>query len=152
SSNTGTLTGVFTNGSLDYWILKLNISGNIQWQKLYGGANDEGFPRIQLTSDGGSIISGYSSSSNTGNLVGLINAGSLDIYILKLDASGNIQWQKLYGGTLLEQPFGIRVLNDGSYIIAGNTSSSNSGTFSGLFNYGGSDIFLLRIDRNGKLY
>jgi hypothetical protein len=152
SSNTGTLTGVSSNGALDLWILKLNPSGNIQWQKLYGGANDEGLARIQVTSDGGSIVSGYSSSSNTGNLTGLINAGSFDSYILKLDASGNIQWQKLYGGTQADISYGIRVLNDDSYIITGISQSSNSGTFSGLFNYGGSDIFLLRIDKNGKLY
>ncbi len=155
SSNTGTLTGFTSNGLTDYWILKLDVSGNVQWQKLYGGANDDYCYKIQLTADGGSIVTGTNNSSNTGNLTGLVNSGLFDVWTLKLDATGNIQWQKLFGETASDGPAAIRILNDGSYILAGSTASSNSGIFSGLFNYstsGLNDIFILRLDRNGNLY
>ena len=82
-------TESFGSGLDDIWLLKLGSSGTIEWQKTYGGADDDGAFSVQQTSDGGYIVSGATKS---------FGAGSTDIWVLKLDAFGDITWQKTYGG------------------------------------------------------
>ncbi len=69
----------------DFWVLKLDSVGNIQWQKTYGGNDEEQANSIQQTGDGGYIVAGWAES---------FGAGHEDCWVLKLDASGNVQWQK----------------------------------------------------------
>lgn len=150
SSNTGTLAGINSNGGYDYWIVKLDATGITQWQKLFGGSVDEAASSIVKTSEGGWIATGYSTSSNTGNLAGFVNGGSTDAWVTKLDGSGNLQWQKLIGGTLADGAVAIRQTDDAGFILLISTSSSNTGAFSGLFNNGNSDIMVLKMDSNGS--
>ena len=71
--------------------MKLDANGNVTWQKTYGGSSgDDCAHSIQQTSDGGFIVAGATSS---------YGAGSFDYWVLKLDANGNIIWQKTYGGS-----------------------------------------------------
>jgi hypothetical protein len=84
-------------GGKDCWIVKLDGTGIIQWQKSFGGSEDDDANCIQQTSDGGYIFAGFSYSSN-GNLSG--NLGGMDCWVVKLDATGNITWEKNLGGTL----------------------------------------------------
>ena len=98
-SNNGNVSG--HHGSLaypDYWIVKLNSSGTIQWQKSLGGSDYDYSTSIQRTTDGGYIVGGIS-PSNDGDVSG--NHGGLggDYWVVKLDSSGNIQWQKCLGGS-----------------------------------------------------
>ncbi|HLF65295.1 MAG TPA: hypothetical protein VI603_16130 [Saprospiraceae bacterium] len=86
SSNTGTLMGLTNNGQNDYWILRLNNSGEVIRPKLLGGSNNDDAYSIQQTSDGGFIVAGSSYSSNTGTLTGLTNNGQNDYWILRLDS------------------------------------------------------------------
>src|ERR1044071_7125627 len=106
-SNDGDVTG--NHGLLDCWVVKLDGSGNIQWQKCYGGTDYESAQYIQQTSDGGYVFAGYTQSNN-GDVTGL--HGGDDYWVVKLDGSGNIQWQKCYGGTDFERAYAIEQTSD----------------------------------------
>ena len=150
-STNGNLTGLTNNGMADNWIIKLTPSGDISWQKLYGGSLDD-WPRT-MTADpnGGFVIAGFSSSSNTGTLTGLINHGELDLWLYKIDNNGNIVWNKLYGGDMGEVPYSINPVSDGGFIIGGESTSSNTGNLVGLTNNGEIDAWIVKTDALGNL-
>ncbi len=83
-------TASFGAGGTDIWVFQLDAAGNFVWQKTYGGSGNESASSIAPTSDGGYLVSGSTSS---------YGAGLDDAWILKLDAAGNLQWQKTYGGS-----------------------------------------------------
>ena len=90
TSNNGNLTA--NQGNADCWVVKLNATGTLQWQKSLGGSANEVARSVANTADGGYIIAG-STGSNDGDATG--NHGGLnDYWVVKLNASGNIQWQK----------------------------------------------------------
>jgi len=103
-------------GERDVWILKLSSEGDIEWQKTYGGDNDDGTSSIQQTSEGGYIVVGFTVS---------FGAGGSDIWVLKLSPTGDIEWEKTYGGsdslTWSDSGSSIQEKKEGGYIIAGNT-------------------------------
>jgi len=103
----------------DLWVFKLDNGLNIQWEKTYGAASEEGAYAIQQTADGGYVVAGYTFSSG---------AGDADFWILKLDASGNVTWQKAYGGINEDVAQAIRQTSDGGYIVVGRTLSFSAGT------------------------
>jgi hypothetical protein len=149
SGNNGTFLGYNNNGVSDYWIMKLDDSGVITWQRLWGGVGAEVSHSIKQTSDGGFIVAGFSQSNN-GTLAGLINNGSADYWILRLDNSGIILWQRLYGGSVNEIAYSIQQISGGGFIIAGQSASSNTGTLLGLSNNGGDDYWILKVDASGN--
>jgi uncharacterized delta-60 repeat protein len=122
-------------GSADVWVLKLDTNGNLQtgWPKTYGGTSRDAVNSIQQTSDGGFIVAGETSSSG---------AGYADFWILKLNASGDLVWQKTYGGINDDIARSIQQTSDGGYIVAGETSSSGAGN---------ADFWILKIDENGNI-
>ena len=127
-------TDSFGAGSLDIWVLKLDISGNTQqWQKTYGGPGDDEASSIQQTADGGYIVAGYTTS---------FGAGKKDVWVLKLDKDGNVEWQNTYGGTEDDEAFSVQQTADGGYIIAGYTSS---------FGAGKKDVWLLKLTKDGNV-
>jgi hypothetical protein len=77
------------NGNFDYWVIKLDSLGNLQWQKTLGGSSEDKACDVQQTNDGGFIVTGFTSSSN-GNVSG--SRSTFDYWVVKLDAVGNIQW------------------------------------------------------------
>ena len=118
-------------GSNDFWILKLDISGNIEWQKTYGGAGDDVAASIEQTEDGGYVVAGYTLS---------FGAGKKDVWVVKLDTSGNIEWQKTYGGKEDDVAVSAQQTEDGGYIVASTTASFGAGKM---------DIWLLKLDKDG---
>ena len=142
-SNNGDVIG--NHGAQDYWIVKLDASGAIQWQKSYGGTGDENVSAIQITSDGGYVVIG-TSSSNNGDVTG--NHGAGDCWVLKLDATGILQWQKSLGGSNEEGGKSIKITSDGGYIIAGFSFSTNGNVTQ---NYGDSDCWVIKLDVTGNL-
>jgi hypothetical protein len=124
ASTDGDVTG--NHGSADFWIVKLDNLGNIQWQKSLGGLIQDAATSIQQTADGGYVIAGYS-NSNDGDVSGHHGAVAqfMDYWIVKIDATGNIQWQKNLGGTGSDNANQIEQTKDGGYIIAGSTSSTD---------------------------
>jgi hypothetical protein len=147
SSNTGTLTGITNNGSFDGWVIKLDSSGNTAWQKLLGGSNDDYLYGCRQTSDGGYILAGYSNSSNSGTLTGVISHGFNDGWVVKLSAAGSTQWQQLLGGDNHDFLYTIEQTSDEGYIMEGYSATSNgSGTFTGItYNGGNSDAWIIKL-------
>ena len=142
-SNDGDVSG--NNGAYDIWVVKLNISGSMQWQKCIGGSSHDNAQSIIQTSDGGYLIAGLT-YSNDGDVSG--NHGDEDAYVVKLDTIGNIVWQKCYGGTLSDYANSIKQTTDGGYIFSGYTSSNN-GDVSGI--HDSSDIWVVKIDTSGTI-
>jgi len=119
--------------SYDIWVLKLYNSGDIQWQRTYGSYDDEYANDIEQTSDGGFILAGVKSPYS----------GSLqDILILKLNNDGEIQWQKIYGGNAEDYAYSIKETTDGGFIIAGATSSYGAGNL---------DALIIKLDQSGTI-
>ena len=138
NSNDGDVSGNH-GASLDYWVVKISSLGAIEWQKSLGGSNSDQARSIQQTNDGGYIVTGES-DSNDGDVSG--NHGSQDIWVVKLNITGAIEWQKSLGGTESENVFTIQQTNDGGFIVAGG-SSSNDGDVSG--NHGDVDCWLVKL-------
>ena len=141
-SNNGDVSG--NHGDADAWIIKLSSSGTIQWQKLLGGSNEEIARSIQLTTDGGYIVAG-SSKSNDGNVSG--NHGDADAWVIKLNGSGTIQWQKTLGGSNEDIARSVLTTADGGYIVTGS-AVSNNGDANG--NHGGQDTWIVKLSNNGS--
>jgi len=150
-STDGDVSGNHGNGKNDYWITKLDSNGNLQWQKCLGGSDYEVAYSIQQTADGGYVIAGYSYSSD-GNVTG-IHGTNEDYWIVKLDNSGNLQWQKCLGGSYGEQANSIKQTTDGGYIVAGS-SQSVDGDVTGVHLNGGLssfDYWVVKLDNYGNL-
>jgi uncharacterized delta-60 repeat protein len=126
-------TQSFGAGSWDAFLIKTDASGDVQWAKTYGGTSSDYASSVQQTSDGGYIVAGYTWS------FGAVNG---DIFLIKTDANGNIQWAKTYGGTSYDIAYSVQQTSDGGYIVAGETQS---------FGAGNSDIFLIKTDANGNI-
>ena len=152
STSNGTLTGVPFHGNYDYWLLKMDLSGAILWQKRYGGTNDDQAFEVQQTADNGFVLVGLSNSSNSGTLIGQTGNGSSDALVLKVDGSGNLQWRTLLGGSNADYGFSIKQLADGSYLMGGSTSSSNSGTLTGIVSNGGGDNWMVKLFSTGSIH
>jgi len=115
----------------------------IEWQKSFGGSGDDRAYSIKQTSDGGYIVAGYS-YSNDGDVNG--NYGYADYWIVKLNANGDTTWTKSYGGLYVDYAYSISQTNDGGYIVAGTTSSTD-GDISG--NNGQNDYWILKLNAIG---
>lgn len=133
----------------DLWIVKLDKCGTIQWEKSFGGTGYESARDIAQTPDGGYIVLGETNSTDGGVIAGF--GGTKDIWLLKLDAAGGLQWQKRYGGSGLDIGNHIEITSDGSYLIAAS-SSSNDGDITGNHGTGGyTDGVLMKISAVGAL-
>jgi len=136
TSDSSYFLGGYTSGAEtgleDFWLIKVDTSGNIIWNQTYGGSGYDMLSSFVQTSDGGFALFGYSNSS--GN-------GSEDFMMVKADSSGTMQWTKTYGGTDIEEAFcGIQTI-DGGYAMTGVIVTAN-GTANG---------FLIKTDENGNL-
>jgi hypothetical protein len=115
----------------DVLLIKTDAFGNLQWAKTYGGTISDWAESVQQTSDGGYILAGTTIS---------FGAGDDDIFLIKTDANGNVQWAKTYGGTYSDYAYSVQQTFDGGYIVAGVTVS---------FGAGWPDVFLIKTDANG---
>ncbi len=143
-SNDGNVTN--NRGNADIWLLKTNNTGDIQWQKNYGGSGIDKGSEIQTTSDGGFVVVG-STTSNDGDITG--NHGNTDFCIVKLDANGNIQWKKVIGGSSWDIATSIQTTSDGGYIVGGHTGSVDGDLAS--TNNKGHDAWIVKLDANGAI-
>ena len=139
-------------GGFDYWVVKVDSAGVIQWQNTIGGNADDGLSVIKQTLDGGYIIGGASDSGISGdkteNRVGA--TGTSDYWVVKLDTLGNIVWQNTIGGSLYDDLTSLEQTNDGGYIVGGISSSGISGdkTESSM---GGSDYWIIKLTITGNV-
>jgi len=143
NSTDGDITG--NNGGFDYWVIKLDNSGTMTWQKSLGGSGEDRAHSIQQTTDGGYIVTGKSSSTD-GDVTG--NNGGQDYWLVKLDSTGNITWEKSLGGSGSDIGRSIQQTTDGGYIVGGY-SNSTDGDVTG--NNGWDDYWVVRLDSIGTI-
>ena len=128
----------------EYWCHKLDAQGNVEWQRFFGGTSDDrAFGTIQAN-DGGYIVTGLSESND---LDITNNRGNYDYWVIKLNSTGDILWEKSFGGTGIDQSRSVVKTEDNGYIIAGNSFSEDIDVEG---NYGSSDFWLVKIDDNGN--
>lgn len=116
-------TSSYGAGGNDVWLIKTDFSGNEEWNKTFGGLDNDVSRSAQQTSDSGYIISGWTLS---------YGAGVRDIWLIKTDSSGNEEWNKTFGGLNDDRSYSVRQSSDGGYIVAGTTSSYGAGSYDGL--------------------
>ena len=139
------------NGNSDFWVSKLDASGNIQWEKSFGFSGRDYGTSLTLTSDGGFLLVGeldVTASGGQGNSLAARQHAGGDFWAVKLDPNGTKEWSKFYGGTFTDTPQGVVQLNDGSYIISGFSDSSDVDITN---NKGSYDFWVLKINNTGSL-
>ena len=131
-------TESFGAGADDFWLVKVDSSGNHEWNRTYGGPNSDYAFSTVGTSDGGYALAGRTRS---------FGSGGTDFWLVKVDSSGNHEWNQTYGGTgndpahtLVEASLAGTV--DGGYVLAGFTVS---------FGAGGQDGWLVKTDVDGNM-
>ncbi len=138
-----------SRGGIDYWLVKLNTAGNIEWQKTIGGMGNDYLRSVQLTADGGYILAGVSGSGLIGGEKSDSGRGLSDYWIVKLDANRSIEWQKTVGGSEDESVFGLLQTGDG-YIVVGTSQSGISGDKTEP-TQGNVDYWLVKLKTDGNL-
>ncbi|HXH19955.1 MAG TPA: PKD domain-containing protein, partial [Chitinophagales bacterium] len=123
----------FAAGIRDMYLVKTNINGSLKWSKTFGGTGDDHAWTVQPTSDFGFICVGFTTS---------YGSGSNDVFLVKTDSLGNMQWSKTYGGSAYDDGWYVIEVPNRGYIIAGYTSS---------FGAGGKDVYLIKTDVNGNV-
>ncbi|PWI31061.1 hypothetical protein DI383_04245 [Flavobacteriaceae bacterium LYZ1037] len=142
----------FNAGQQDYWVSKLDASGNILWEASFGYAGlDNGTSLIQTTDNGFLLVGVLDVTASGGDGDTKMNnykhAGG-DYWAIKLDAGGNKQWSKYYGGSFTDTPYDVVQTSDNGYIIVGS-SDSNDVDISN--NLGGYDFWVIKITETGEL-
>lgn len=132
------------HGGRDGWVYKLDANGNLVWKHCMGGTSDDQFFSVLVNSDG-TIMAAGQTNSNDDDVSG--SHGGADLWLVKLDASGNKLWSKCYGGSSDDLTGTVNTTSDGGYILTGS-SGSKDGDIPG--NYGGDDIVVLKLDANGN--
>ncbi|MFX0555952.1 hypothetical protein ACOCEA_04100 [Maribacter sp. CXY002] len=132
----------------DYWLLKLDADGNLEWTKTYGGSKDDRGQSLVQTFDGGYALTGYAMSDDGD---GSLNNGFHDNWILKLDASGTIEWEKSFGFSGHDHSYDILQTQDNGFFFTGfldltsaradgNTEKANTLTSHGVGEFWGTKI------------
>jgi hypothetical protein len=138
-------------GGTDYWVVKFNSSGIPQWQKDIGGSADDILNSVVQTPDGGYLLGGTSYSGISGDKTeALIGVGYPDYWIVKLNATGGIEWQNTIGGNLTDNLTSVDITLDGGYVIAGWSGSGISGDKTEASNYSQS-LWILKLNSTGNI-
>lgn len=137
-----------SRGGMDYWLVRLDASGAIKWQKTFGGNYLDQMRSIVQTSDKGFLIGGSSNSADSGDKLHK-NNGADDFWILKTDEEGNLEWQKTYGGSGDDQLASVMQLSDENYVAAGFSNSDASFNKS-TSSRNGSDFWIIKLDGYGN--
>lgn len=121
------------NGATDVSVLKLDSAGRAQWWKTYGGTAADDGKDLALTADSGYLISADTKS---------FGSGQSDVWLLKLNSTGGVAWQKAIGGSQLDLSMRVVPSADGAYLLAGVTASFGAGLYDG---------WVIKADSNGAV-
>lgn len=145
NSNDGDVSG--NHGNTDAWIIKLNSTGDIQWQQSFGGSGEELDFKIQLTPDGGYLFAG-SSASNDGDVTG--SHGLFDVWVVKLNNAGAIQWRRSLGSSDHDLLGNFVSTPDNGCLLAMSTRG-NDGNVTSNHNAGFYDFWIAKLDNAGAI-
>jgi len=115
------------------WLIKTDVDGNQTWARTFGGPDHEDGYSVQQTSDGGYILVGET---------GLYSEDSIDILLIKTDASGNQRWAKTFGAWGWDLGYSVQQTTDGGYVVAGHSQSFGGAN--------GGDVCLFKTDADGN--
>lgn len=141
------------NGDNDCWVLKLDASGNLLWEKSYGGSGYESMNKLAPTVDGGFVFLAYAQSefpqAANGDVIGH-HGGWGDLWLVKLDANGNIQWSKCLGGSSGESPGDLIQTAAGDLVVLGvSASQDGDAIFTSSVDTGG--CWVAKLDNAGNM-
>ncbi|WP_165821999.1 T9SS type A sorting domain-containing protein [Hymenobacter edaphi] len=136
-----------TQGAADYWVVKLDATGAKQWDKRFGGSDNDVLTTLKPAAGGGYVLGGYSYSPISGDQTQPRRGGS-DYWLIKIDAGGNKQWDKRFGGAQYNDMWALQLTSDGGYLLAGNSDSPVGGdkTQAG---QGYEDYWVVKLDASG---
>ena len=127
-------TKSYGSGGQDAWLIKTDMYGNEEWNKTYGGSNNDWGSSVVMTDDGGYVITGDTRS---------YGPGGYDIWLIKTDAYGNETWRRIYGGSSTDDTgYSLKKTSDGGYIVTGTKTSFSTGL---------SDGWVIKTDYNGRM-
>lgn len=147
-SNNGNVSG--NHGGNDFWIVKLDAGGALQWQKTLGSTDNDNLVWLTPAADGGALATGWTRSNGhptSSQVYG--NHGDFDVWVVRVDSDGNIVWRKSFGGCGQDEVRMAIETQDGGFVIAGGTLTNNSGDVYGSF--GGYDAWAFKVDASGNL-
>ncbi|MEW6364509.1 MAG: PKD domain-containing protein [Acidobacteriota bacterium] len=119
-------------GDQDAWLVKLDASGVVSWQKTFGGAGSDWARSVRQTADGGYYLGCYSLAFGNG----------VEAWVLRLDSAGSVVWQRTYGGTSDDYLDSLEVTGDGGCVFTGDTTS---------FGAGGSNAWAVKLSPDGTV-
>ena len=135
-------------GIFDFWVIKLDALGNKQWDRTLGGGGNDGASTIVATRDGGYLVGGTSDSGVSGEKSQPARGG-FDNWLVKLDAQGQVQWDRSFGGTGDEVVAKLRPTADGGYVLGCSSTSGTSGDKTQP-SRGFADCWVLKLDALGR--
>ncbi len=117
----------------DMCLIKTDSTGDPLWTRTYGWSDThESGASVQQTEDGGFIVAGWTDA--------FFDESAWDVYLVKTDSGGNIQWSHTYGGSGFDIAWSVQQTTDGGYVVAGYTES---------FGAGGGDVYLIKTNSTG---
>ena len=119
-------------GKRDYWIVKLNLRGEMEWQHTYGGSEDDQLTAIAQTKDGGFWVAGTTSSAVSGNKKS-VSIGNEDVWVLRLDKKGGLLWERTLGGLRKDTCKGMTQTDAGLWLVAHSNSQALHGQAEAFF-------------------
>jgi len=126
-------TDSYGAGGWDFWLVKTDSSGNMEWSENFGGTGSDRAYSVIQTSDEGYALAGYTDS---------YGAGGEDFWLVKADSSGNEKWSKTFGGENDDEAYSVIQTSDGGHALAGYTDS---------YGAGGEDFWLVKTDSSGNM-
>jgi hypothetical protein len=136
TSDSGFAIAAVVFGGADFWLVKTDSYGNMEWNKTYGGTGYERAKALIETSDGGFAIAGHKQYSSS---------GKCDLLLVKTDANGNMEWNKTYGGAGVDYANSLIETSDGGYAMGGSFSLDYEDPF------GDRDFWLVKTDSYGNM-
>jgi hypothetical protein len=125
----GNISGLV--GNTDIYLIKTDSLGKIKWDKAIGGKEIDWANDLKITHDKGFIIAGYTD---------IVPGNGYDVLLIKTDSSGNVKWEKTFGGTDWDMGYSVAEDKEHNFLIAGETFSNS---------YGDADVYLIKTDSIG---